>query len=117
MEAIPLSETSTVACAHALVFSWITRFGEPETITSDNGPQFTSNVWSQLCDMLHITHRQTTAYHPESIGAVERLHRCLKDALHAPTAAATWAEEFFGNSSASMQSRGKTLVFSRLRQF
>jgi hypothetical protein len=43
--------------------------------------------------MLHITHRQTTAYHPESNGAVERLHRRLKDALRARTTAATWAEE------------------------
>jgi hypothetical protein len=37
---------STVQCACALVFSWITRFGVPEMITSDHGPQFTSNVWS-----------------------------------------------------------------------
>jgi hypothetical protein len=43
--------------------------------------------------MLHITHRQTTAYHPESKGAVKRLHRSLKDVLCARTAAATWAEE------------------------
>jgi hypothetical protein len=31
--------------------------------------------------MLNISHKQTTAYHPESNGAVERLHRRLKDAL------------------------------------
>ena len=43
--------------------------------------------------MLHISHRQTTAYHPESNGAVERLHRRLKDALRARAAAATWSEE------------------------
>jgi hypothetical protein len=90
MEAICLSETSAAACACALVFSCITRFGVPKTITSDHGPQFTSNVWSQLCNMLHITHRQTTA---ESSGAVERIHCHLKDALCAQTAAATWAEK------------------------
>jgi hypothetical protein len=38
-------------------------------------------------------HRQTTAYHPESNGAVERLHRRLKDVLCACTTAATWAEK------------------------
>ncbi len=84
------------------------RFGVPETITSDSGPQFTSNLWSNLCEMLHISHRQTTAYHPESNGAVERLHRRLKDALRARAAAATWSEELpfdFGLN------RGKTLVF------
>jgi hypothetical protein len=56
----------------------------PETITSDHGPQFTSNLWFQLCEMLNISHKQTTAYHPE--------YRHLKDALHA-RAAATWSEE------------------------
>jgi hypothetical protein len=44
--------------------------------------------------MLHISHKQTTAYHPKSNGAVERLHLRLKDALRACTAAATWSEEF-----------------------
>jgi hypothetical protein len=43
--------------------------------------------------MLHISHRQTTAYHPESNGAVERLHCCLKDAFRARVATATWSEE------------------------
>jgi hypothetical protein len=49
--------------------------------------------WLQLCKMLNISHRQTTAYHPESTGAVERLHRRLKDALRARAAAATWSEK------------------------
>ncbi len=44
MEAIPLSEMSEAACAKALTFTWISRFGVPETITSDRGPQFTSNL-------------------------------------------------------------------------
>jgi hypothetical protein len=93
MEAIPLSEISTVAWARALVFSWITHFGVLKTITSDCGPRFTSNVWSQLCEMLHLTHRQTTAYHPESNGAVKRLHCRHKDALCVLNTAAIWAEE------------------------
>ncbi len=92
MEAIPLSETSAAACAKALTFPWISRFGVPEMITSDRGPQFTSNLWFQLCEMLNISHKQTTAYHPESYGAVERLHRCLKDALRAHAAVETWSE-------------------------
>ncbi len=89
----PLSDTSVEVCAKALTFTWISRFGVPETITSDHGPQFTSNLWFKLCEMLHISHKQTTADHPESNGAVERLHRRLKDALRARAAAATWSEE------------------------
>ncbi len=92
MEAIPLSETSTAACTKTLTFTWISCFGVPETITSDCGPQFTSNLWFQLYKMLNISHKQT-AYHPESNGIVERLHRHLKDALRTRAAAATWSEE------------------------
>ncbi len=73
MEAIPLSDTSVAACSKALTFTWISRFGIPETITSDRSPQFTSNLWFKLCEVLHISHKQTTAYHPESTGAVFRL--------------------------------------------
>ncbi len=112
------SETSAAACTKVLTFSWISHFGVTEMITSDRGPQFSSNLWFQLSEMLNISHRQTTAYHPESNGAVERLHHHLKDALCARAAGATWAEEFpLFCSSASTHSRGKTLVFPQLRQF
>jgi hypothetical protein len=45
----PPDRRSTLACANALTFSWISCFGIPETITSDHGPQFTSNLWFKLC--------------------------------------------------------------------
>jgi transposase InsO family protein len=117
MEDIPLSVTSAAACAKALTFTWISLLAFPKTITSDRGPQFTSNLWFKLCKMLHISHKQTTAYHPEMNGAVERLHHRLKDALRARAAAATWSEELPLCTSDSEHSRGKTLVSPRLRQF
>jgi hypothetical protein len=43
--------------------------------------------------MLIISHKQTTAYHPELNSPVERLHRRLKDALRARAVAARWSEE------------------------
>ncbi|MFN9898035.1 MAG: hypothetical protein ACK55Z_04395, partial [bacterium] len=72
---------------------WICRFGVPDTITSDRGPQFTSNVWNSLCVLLQIKHQPTTAYHPQANGMVERLHRRLKDALRTRGANASWAAE------------------------
>jgi hypothetical protein len=49
MEVIPLSDMSAAACAKALAYTWISRFGVPQTITSDRGLQFTSNLWFKLC--------------------------------------------------------------------
>jgi hypothetical protein len=93
MEAVPLSDTSAAACSKALTFFWISRFGVPKMITSDRGPQFTSNLWFKLCETLNTSHRQTTVYHPESNRAVQRLHCRLKDVLRARAAAATWSKE------------------------
>jgi hypothetical protein len=93
MKAIPLSDTSAAVCAKALTFSRISRFGVPEKITSDHGQQITSNLCFKLCQMLNISHWQTTAYHPESSRAVKRLHCRFKDTLRASAAMATWSED------------------------
>ena len=92
LEAIPLSDISASSIADNLVASWIARFGVPAAITSDRGPQFTSAVWAVLCDTLGIRHRQTTAYHPQANGMVERVHRRLKEALKARSAAGKWLD-------------------------
>jgi hypothetical protein len=89
MEAVPLSTISVADCTRALVFHWINCLGIPNTITVDRGLQFTSNPLAEL----NISHSQTTAHYPEVNGVVERLHRCLKDALCALATVATWAEE------------------------
>jgi hypothetical protein len=89
-EAIPLTSTTAADCAAALLQGWIQRFGVPATITSDRGPQFTSSLWASLCTLLSISHTQTTAYHPQSNGLVERFHRRLKNSLRARAAGADW---------------------------
>ncbi len=82
-EAVPLVNTSSASCAAAFFNSWVSRFGVPAVLTSDRGVQFSSAVWGELCKTLGISHRLTTAYHPQANGLVERFHRQLKDALRA----------------------------------
>ena len=67
----------------ALALNWISTYGVPETITTDRGSQFTSRIWTQLMQVWGIKHNVTTAYHPQSNGMVERLHRRLKESLMA----------------------------------
>jgi hypothetical protein len=62
----------------------------PGTVTTDRGTQFTSALWSSTCTSLGIKHVLTTAYHPQSNGMVERVHRQLKDALRARGAGPAW---------------------------
>jgi hypothetical protein len=60
------------------------------SIPSDRGLQFTASLRSSMCKMFDNRHYQTLAYHPEANGAIERLHRRLKDALCARAATADW---------------------------
>ncbi len=91
-EEIPIAATATVDCANALFQGWVSRFGVPAVITSDCGTQFTSSLWAALCSLLNIQHNQTTAYHAQSNGMVERFHRCLKYALRTCCTAANWVD-------------------------
>jgi len=61
----------------------VSKFGVPRRITSDRGSQFTGSVWFYLGKEAGFEVKHTTAYHPQSNGVVERLHRTLKAALRA----------------------------------
>ena len=71
------------ACATMLVRQWIARWGVPDVITSDRGSQFVSDLWREICQLMGITRDQTSSYHPQHNGKIERMHRCLKNALRA----------------------------------
>ena len=81
-------DISAETVAQAFVSNWVSRFGTPALIITDQGRQFESTLWSQLMQILGTHRSRTTAYHPSSNGLVERLHRQLKAAikcLHSPT--------------------------------
>ena len=92
-EAVPLKDTTSMGCAQALVSHWISRFGIPMDISSDRGPQFTSQLWSAIAQLLGTRLHHTTAYHPQSNGLVERFHRHLKSALRARLTGPNWTRE------------------------
>ena len=79
--AIPIVDISAETVIDALTHGWISVYGVPEVITTDRGSQFSSQIFSQLLQTWGIRHNMTTAYHPESNGMVERLHRRLKESL------------------------------------
>ena len=51
-EAIPMADATASSCAFALLSQHIARFGVPEDVTSDRGPQFTFALWSSLNTLL-----------------------------------------------------------------
>ena len=92
-EAIPLTQTDTAAIGRAFAMHWVARFGVPADITSDRGPQFTSDIWRAMAESLGAKIHHTTAYHPQANGLVERFHRSLKAALRARLTMTAWIDE------------------------
>ena len=79
--AMPNMEASTVASI--LVEQVVSRFGIPYFIHSDQGRQFESKLFSEMCKILQITKTRTTPYHPKSDGMVERFNKTLTAMLSA----------------------------------
>ena len=80
-EAFPLENQEASTVARAFYEGWITRFGTPLRVTTDQGRQFESHLFKQLAVLTGTTQLRTTAYHPAVNGMVERLHRQLKAAI------------------------------------
>ena len=80
-EAFPLKDISAKTVASTLVNQFICRFGLPKIIHSDQGAQFESQLFQEMCKLLGIEKTRTTPFHPSSDGLVERTQRTIEDML------------------------------------
>ena len=92
-EAFPIADITAATCARAFLHGWVAHFGTPLLITSDRGRQFTSALWTAMANALGTQVHQTTAYHPQANGMVERFHRTLKAALRARLCGTNWIDQ------------------------
>ena len=79
-EIVNMSSTTATTTIKVLreIFS---RHGLPETIVSDNGPQFASQEFHKFCTMNGIVHRKSAPYKPSTNGQAERIVQVLKSAI------------------------------------
>ncbi|GKT33460.1 hypothetical protein ADUPG1_007361, partial [Aduncisulcus paluster] len=81
-ELFPLTSlTAKEAMFHIL--SLIGRHGMPNTIHTDQGPQFANYLADHVYDTLGIRHHRVTPHHPTGNGMVERMNREIKRHLRA----------------------------------
>ncbi|GFT78072.1 retrovirus-related Pol polyprotein from transposon 412 [Trichonephila clavipes] len=65
-EIIPLEKASARVIADNFFDNYISRFGAPIKLISDNGPQFISDIFENLSERLGIRHVKTVVYRPQA---------------------------------------------------
>lgn len=123
VEAYPLADKETETVSKSFVESFILRFGIPQVIATDKGTEFLSNLFGDVCKILGITKLNSTAYHHETLGAIENSHkdlgnylriRLLKDAINW----STWLQYWCFSYNTTVHSETKytpfELVFGKL---
>ena len=80
-EVFPAKDQSALTIARLLVEKVVTRHGVPTQLLSDRGASFLSNLMKSVYELLGLKKVNTTAYHPQTDGLVERFNRTLTDML------------------------------------
>ena len=78
--AYPLRSITTKSVLKALT-NFMSTFGIPKVLQSDRGSNFMSKQFARALRQLKAKHNISSAYHPQSQGALERFHQTLKSLL------------------------------------
>ena len=90
VEAFPLPDQQAVTVAKVLASEWVCRYGAPQTLHSDQGRNFESEVFQEMCRLFGIEKTHTTPFRPQSDGQVERFNATLQKILAATAERCHW---------------------------
>lgn len=79
-EAVPMRKI-TASLVVKVLTKFFSTFGLPHVIQTDQGTNFKSKLFKQVLQTLNIKHIVSSAYHPETQGALDRWHQTLKSML------------------------------------
>ena len=81
VEAFPVPSVEATVIARLLVDEIISRHGAPRVLFSDRGTNFLSKVVAEVCKIFQIQKVNTSSYHPQTDGLVERFNSTLCESL------------------------------------
>ena len=76
-EVFPSPDQKAETIARLLVEHVVARHGVPEQLLSDRGTNFLSEVIQEVCTLLGVEKVNTSGYHPQTDGLVERFNRTI----------------------------------------
>ena len=77
VEVFAIPDQTAVTCAEKILDEVISRYGCPYDLHSDQGSNYVSNIFKELCIMLEIRKTRTSPYNPRGNGKVERFNKTL----------------------------------------
>ena len=94
MECYAIPDQRAEQVAVHFVEQFVLRLGCPLEIQTDQGTNFLSDLFKAVCNLLEVTKKRTTPYHPSSNGQVERSNRTIAAMLrcYLKGKANTWDE-------------------------
>jgi transposase InsO family protein len=81
VEAFPMPDQEAKTVADKFVKEFVCRYGVPRKLFTDQGSNFQSRLFKEVCELLGIEKSRTTPYHPQSDGLVERMNRTIEAML------------------------------------
>ncbi len=76
-----VADQRATTIAKCLFEDYVGQHGVPQSLHTDQGRQFDSDLVKELCSLLGIHKTRTSPYHAMSDGMVERANRSIKDQL------------------------------------
>ena len=81
VECFPLPDQEAETTAWACMNGFFIRFGFPTSLLSDQGQNFESKLFAEMCRVLDIHKKRTTAYRPSANGQAETQNSTLMAAV------------------------------------
>ena len=78
---VPLKDQTASTIVNALLSHWVYIHGTPYYILSDQGSNVDGDTIREICNVLGIEKRRSSAYHSQGNGFAERNIRSVKDIL------------------------------------
>ena len=81
VQAYKVKDKRAITITKCLYDNYFRHYGFPQHLLSDQGTEFCNAILNEMCIYLNIKKLCTSPYHPQTNGAVERVHQTLEQMI------------------------------------